>query len=103
MQPSHPSSFFHCLAGNTRLRQIDPLLHQVHWYSTKTFSEDLRDSTGMLPAINANAHEIAGLGYGVPHEEYCTLCGMPFWAYMELNHRDAEDDISWLGYYLARK
>ncbi len=103
MQPSHPSSFFHYLAGNTRLRQIDSLLHQVHWYSTKTFSKDLCDSTAMIPAINMNAPEIAQLGGAVPHEEFCTLCGMPFWAYMELNHHDAENDLSWLGYHLARK
>ena len=64
------------------------------------FSEDLRDSTGMVPGINESEHE---LGDFVQHEEFCTLCGMPFWAYMELGSHDFEGDISWLGYFLVRK
>ena len=42
----------------------------------------------------------------IPHEMYCTLCGIPFWSYMEFNgytHKDEEDDRIWLSFFLGRK
>ena len=47
---------------------------------------------------------------GVPHEETCTLCGVPFWLYSELyrfkvdeDDPDRVDDLVWASYFLARK
>lgn len=47
---------------------------------------------------------------GVPHEETCTLCGVPFLLYSELyrsevNEDDLKrvDDLVWASYFLARK
>lgn len=47
---------------------------------------------------------------GVPHEEICTLCGVPFWLYSELHRFEVNeddlnrvDDLVWASYFLARK
>lgn len=40
---------------------------------------------------------------GPPHEAYCTLCGVPFWLYMELSGDDQDDSYYWVSYFLARK
>lgn len=41
---------------------------------------------------------------GFPHESYCTLCGIPFWLYLEYNgFVDSEGDFDWASYFLARK
>lgn len=40
------------------------------------------------------------------HELYCTLCGVPFWLYLNLgrgNPENGPDDLAWTGYFLARK
>ena len=44
----------------------------------------------------------------IPHEFYCTLCGVPFWEYIEDSgletfSEDDENDQIWLSYFLARK
>ena len=59
----------------------------------------------MLVAKWQGLSEQQKLDCGLPHQIYCTLCGVPFESIPDLHSRDSEDfenEYAWVGYHCAR-
>ena len=93
--------------NNIHLDPLDPYL---------TFMSSAEEDARILQRINEEEARIIREWHqlseaerrdeSIPHESYCTLCGIPFWLSWEPNGhtcKGEENCFAWVNYFFARK